>query len=105
MNRIVVYLALIIAVLDLICFSLFMALPTLELESSASNKLGSVVIAVGPILSVISVLVVCMLFNPTNANANPSTPFGVIQRFSSVILIAFAIFVVLYLVNVFRKGI
>jgi hypothetical protein len=105
MSRILTYFACIIAASDLIFFSLFITLPTLEVEPLAGLNIATVVIAGGLILSVISVLVVGMLISSRNENVGLSTSFPVVQKLSGLILIAFALFVFSYLINVFRSGI
>jgi hypothetical protein len=105
MSRILTYFACIIAASDLIFFSLFITLPTLEVEPLAGLNIATVVIAGGLILSVISVLVVGMLISSRNENVGLSTSFPVVQKISGLILIAFALFVFSYLINVFRSGI
>jgi hypothetical protein len=105
MNRILTYFACIIAASDLIFFSLFIALPTLEVEPSAGLNIATVVIGGGLLLSVISIMVVGMLMNSRSENLGLSTPFRVVQKLSGLMLAAFALFVFSYLINVFRSGI
>jgi hypothetical protein len=105
MNRLAMYLAFTIAASDVLCFSVFMLLPTLDIESSTGNQLGSVVIGAGLILAVISVLVVSMQNNYSSRNDDISKSLSALRKFSVVILISFALFVFLYLANVFREGI
>lgn len=105
MSRILTYFACIAAVLDLIFFSLFIVLPTLEVEPAAGLKIANVVIAVGLILSVVSVLVVAVLISSRNENVGLPTPFSFVQKLSGMISTAFALFVFSYLINVFRSGI
>ena len=105
MNRFLTYFACIIAALDLIFFSLFIALPKLEVEPSAGLEFATVVIAGGLILSVISVLAVAMLIGSRNENGASSTPVRFVRKLSAVVSAAFALFVFSYLINVFRSGI
>jgi hypothetical protein len=101
MNRLMTYLAFAIAALDLVCFSLFLALPALEIEPSIKQKIGSLVVNGGVILSAISAVVVCLLLTFVSGSKGLSR----LQKFSAVLMAAFAIFVFLYIVNVFRQGI
>jgi uncharacterized membrane protein len=104
MNRIVAYLAFAIAASDLVCFSLLLALPALDLESSVTQKLEFLVFPGGLILSVFSVLLVYMLLNPIDESEGLTKLFRNSQKLSAVVLVVFAIFVFLFVVNVFRQG-
>jgi len=105
MNRILTYFACIIAASDLIFFSLFIALPRIAVDPLDGLNIATVVIAGGLILSVISALVVGMLIIARDENVGLSTFFPVVQKLSGLILVAFALFVFSYLINVFRSGI
>jgi hypothetical protein len=98
-------LAPVIAALDLVFFSLFVALPTLALESAARNKLGDVVIGGGLILALLSVPVVGMLMKSGKGNFCFSSSAHAVQTLAGLALVAFPVFVVSYVINLFWNGI